>query len=124
MGGKSKQLHVNKMGKVDAASEGKNAWDEAVQNLVPLILDLSVIKWRKQKLKFVKKLRATLDNEFNYVEQPLSMLGFKTTITKFLKSERSCLKVRWQKRVTKCPSSVEFEDQWYKLIEHWNTDAQ
>lgn len=123
-GSKPNRVQVNEVGEVDVACEGKNAWDEAIRKLVPLILDVSVVEWSKQSQTAVKKLKEALDDEFDYVGQPLSMLGFKTAITRFLKSERSRLKAKWLKGVTKCPLNVEFEDQWERLIAYWETDAQ
>jgi len=77
---------------------------------VPLILDINVVDFTKQKPTIVKKLREALDNEFEYVPEPLNMLGLRTTITRFLKSKRSCLKAKWLKGMTKCPLNMEFED--------------
>lgn len=123
-GSKPNRVQVNEVGEVDVACEGKNAWDEAIRKLVPVILDVSVVEWSKQSQTAVKKLKEALDNEFDYVGQPLSMLGFRTAITRFLKSERSRLKAKWLKGVTKCPLNVEFEDQWERLVAYWETDAQ
>jgi hypothetical protein len=88
------------------------------------MLDLSEVKWSKQSTAAVRKLRATLDSEFEFVPQPLSMLGFRSAITRFLKSERFRLKSKWLKGMKKCPLKVEFEDQWDRLVEYWQTKSQ
>lgn len=72
----------------------------------------------------MRKLRAALDAEFEFVPRPLSQLGFKSAITRFLKSERFRLKSKWLQGVTKCPLNVEFEDQWDRLVEYWQTESQ
>lgn len=79
---------------MDSTCEGKNAWDEALRDLVPKCLDMSVVAWANHDPKTLKKLRAALDNEFEYVGNPLSMVGFRVAITRFLKAERCRLKNR------------------------------
>jgi hypothetical protein len=44
-GHKPNQLHVKPVGYVDHGSDTKNAWDDAIRSLVPLLLDMSVIEW-------------------------------------------------------------------------------
>ena len=122
-------------GEVDAACSGKNAWDQAVRTFIPKTMDLSVVEWLQQKPKAVKKLRALLDNEFQYVGRPLSMTGFRTCITRYMKSERSRLKAKWLKwretavdkkpeaEKAMCPITVK-TDQWERLLAYWKTVAQ
>ena len=74
---------------MDGRSEGKNAWDEAIRELVPKIMDMSVVEWSKHPPHRVKKLRDTLDSELEYVGNPLSMAGFRAAITRFMKLEGS-----------------------------------
>ena len=38
-------VHVQDGGFIDASSEGKNAWDTALQDLVPKIVDVNVVEW-------------------------------------------------------------------------------
>ena len=75
-GKKAARVEVRDNGDINAKSEGKNAWDKAVRNLVPKILDLSIVEWSKQKPAAVQKLRDALDNEFEYVGNPLSTIAF------------------------------------------------
>ena len=116
-------VFVSECGEVDAGCEGKNAWDEAVRDLVPKILDVSVVDWAQQKPQSVKRLRDALDNEFEYLGNPLSMVGFRTCIIRFLKSERSCLKARYLKGVD-TPLVHCDPEQWSRLIKYWQTDSQ
>jgi hypothetical protein len=44
-GHKPNTLRIKEGGDIDGGCSGKNAWDDAVKSLVPLILDLSVIEW-------------------------------------------------------------------------------
>ena len=71
----------------------------------------------------MKKLRDALDNEFEYLGNPLSMVGFRTCIIRFLKSERSRLKARYLKGVNTPPVHCNPE-QWSRLIKYWQTDSQ
>ena len=94
-GAKLNRVFVLPGGEADATCEGKNAWDEALRDLVPKRLDMSVVAWSKHEPHCLKKLTAALDNEFEYIGNPLSMVGFKLVVMKFLKSERFRLKNRY-----------------------------
>lgn len=124
MGGKAHQVYISKTGEVDPRCEGKNAWDEALRWLVPKILDMSVVEWMKQKPQAMKKLRDTMDREFEYLGHPFSMLGFRQSITRYLKSERSRLKSRWLKGQKACPVHIKDKKQWDRLMAYWQTPAQ
>ena len=76
-GQKAHILRVKAGGGIDGGCEGKNAFDEALRSLVPRILDVSILKWKMQNPTCVEKLRAALDSEFEYLDHPLSNLGFK-----------------------------------------------
>ena len=122
VGKKAARVEVLNNGDIDCFSEEKNVWDESVRNLVLKILDLSIVEWGKQKPVAVQKLRDALDSEFEYVWNPLSTIGFRTIITRFMKSEHHRLKSRWLKGNEACPIHVNGE-QWKLLIEYWQTDA-
>lgn len=120
-------MEVLEGGEVDASCEGKNAWDLSVRNFVPKILDMSIVDWSKHKPHTLLKLRELLDNEFEYVGGTLSMAGFRSAVTRYMKSERSRLKVRWlsskDQDNAKAPVHIDL-DQWKRLIAYWKTDAQ
>ena len=122
-GAKPNCVYVLPRGEVDGGSEGKNAWDEAIRELVPKIMDMSVVEWSKHPPHRVKKLRDALDSEFEYVGNPLSMAGFRAAITRFMKSERSRLKTRYLKDEKTVPTHIH-PDQWKRLKDYWKTDAQ
>ena len=75
----------------------------------------------------MKKLTSLLDNEFQSVGRPLSMTGFRTCITRYMKSEHSRLKAKWLKwreivvdkgsnaEKEMCPITVK-SDQWERLL--------
>ena len=63
-GRKSNRVVILPGGEVDASCEGKNAWDEALCDLVPKCLDMSVVNWKSHQPHTLKKLRASLDSEF------------------------------------------------------------
>ena len=46
-GVKPNRVFVLPGGEVDATCEGKNAWDEALRDLIPKCLDMSVVAWSK-----------------------------------------------------------------------------
>ena len=106
---KAARVKVLKNGEIDGSSKEKHAWDKSIWNLVPKILDLSVVEWPKQKPVTMQKLRDALDTEFEYIGNPLSTIAFWTLITWWLK--HSWLKARWLKGVVGCPIRVNV-DQW------------
>ena len=55
-GAKPNRVYVLPGGEVDGGSEGKNAWDESIRELVPKIMDMSVVEWSKHPPHRVKKL--------------------------------------------------------------------
>lgn len=84
-----KNLHKIKIkpgGDIDVACEGKNAWDEVVRTIIPRILDISVVEWERHDLKSLVKLKVFLDKTFEYVDNELSMVGFKNVVKRSLKT--------------------------------------
>jgi hypothetical protein len=122
-GRKPRQIMVGPGGEVDGACPGKNAWDDAIRGLVPRILDISVVDWEGQKPEAVQKLRDKLDAEFEYVGNPLSMQGFRNSVKRYLKSERSRLKMRYRSGDTTNPVHVQ-PAQWERLQHYWGTEKQ
>lgn len=122
-GRKPNRVYVLEGGEVDATCEGKNAWDEALRDLVPKCLDMSVVDWKKHQPHTLKKLRDSLDTEFEYLGGQLSMVGFRTAVTRFMKSERCRLKLRYLKGMDSPPEHIEILE-WERLKQYWNTDAQ
>jgi hypothetical protein len=123
VGKKPNYVFVGEGGEVDAGCRGKNAWDEAIRDYTPRMLDMSCTTWSKQDPFAVRKLREALDTEFEYRGQPLSMVGFRTAIIKFMKSERSRLKVKWLAGLVTCPDHIN-GTQWGRLKDYWDTPAQ
>jgi len=64
-----------------------------------------------------------LDNEFEYVGNPLSMVGFRVAVTRFLKAERCRLKNRYLKGIDTPPLHIN-KLSWDRLKAYWNTDRQ
>jgi hypothetical protein len=122
-GRKPRQITVGQGGEVDGAFPRKNAWDDAISGLVPRILDISVVDWEGQKPKAMQKLRDKLDVEFEYVENPLSMQGFRNSVKRYLKSERSRLKMRYCSGDTANPVHVQ-PAQWERLQHYWGIEKQ
>jgi hypothetical protein len=116
-GRKPRQIIVKLGSEVDGACPGKNAWDDTVRALVPQILDFSIVDWKGQKPESVQKLRDRLDAEFEYVGNPLSMQGFKNGVKRFLKYERSRLKMRYRAGDTSNPVHVQ-PAQWEHMKEY------
>jgi hypothetical protein len=114
VGRKPRQIQVQPGEEIDGACPGKNGWDDAIRGLVPRILDISIVDWEAQKTEAVQKLRDRLDSEFEYLENPLSMQGFRNTVKRYLKSERSRLKMRYRSGDTANPVHVQ-PAQWERL---------
>jgi hypothetical protein len=123
-GKKPHSVSVTAAGEIDAGCLGKNAWDSLVRMYVPRILDMSVIDWDKQKPEAVQKLRQIMNHNFEYLENDLSVLGFRNAIKRYLKTERSRLKTHL---TTEGPDVVPihvFPEQWERLITYWGTEKQ
>ena len=121
--GKPSFVVVQEGDEIDANCDGKNAWDEAIRNFVPKILDMSIVEWEKHPPNTRRKVREALDDEFEYIGHSLSMSGFRTAVTRYMKSERSRLKTRWLSGKEKAPLHIN-EDQYECLKSYWRTDAQ
>ena len=104
--GKPSFVVVQEGGEIDANCDGRNVWDEAIRNFVPKILDMSIVDWRKHLPNTLTKLREALDDEFEYVGHSLNMFGFRTAVTRYMKSERSRLKTRWLSGKEKAPLHI------------------
>jgi hypothetical protein len=122
-GRKPRQITMQSGGEIDGACLGKTTWDDAVRGLVPRILDLSVVEWEGQKPEAVQKLRDKLDAEFEYIGNPLSMQGFRNAVKRYLKSERSRLKMRF--RLGDTTNLVHIQPaQWERLKQYWGIEKQ
>jgi hypothetical protein len=88
---------------------------------VPRMLDMSIVDWDSHKPESLKKLQDALDSEFEYLGNPLSMVGFRNAIERFLKTERSMLKARYMVGQTECPVNVQ-PHQWECLKQYWAMD--
>ena len=116
-GQKPHTLRVKACGGIDGGCEGKNAFDEAHRSLVPRILDVSILKWKMQNPSSIEKLRSATDNEFEYLENNLSNMGFKNAVKRQLKTERSKMKGWFMSRKKQSPIFIE-PDQWARLCEY------
>jgi hypothetical protein len=70
---------------VDGGCDGKNVWDEVVRTLIPHVLDVNVIEWECHKPTSLKKLRAALDKQFEYVNNEFFVVGFRNMVKRWLK---------------------------------------
>jgi hypothetical protein len=123
-GKKPHRISVTPAGEIDAACAGKNYWDSLVRTYVPRILDMSVIDWEKQRPQAVQKLRQTLDHNFEYLGNELSVMGFRNAVKRYLKTERSRLKGHLAEFGPKViPSHID-PDQWERLLQYWGTEKQ
>lgn len=123
-GRKPNRVFVLPGGEVDVTCEGKNAWDEALRELVPKCLDMSVVSWSKHEEHTLQRLRAALDNEFEYIGNPLSIHGFRISVMKYLKAERARLKLWWLKDKGTAPPLHISDAEWANLKAYWSTDSQ
>jgi hypothetical protein len=114
VGHKPNQLHIKPGGYIDQGSTAKIAWDDAIRSLVPKLLDMSVIEWEGRRSESLQKLREALDQEFEYLDCPLSMGGFKDAVKRFMKTERSRMKAKYLAGDTQCPLHIQ-PAQWINL---------
>ncbi len=70
-------------------------------------MDVSVIKCKCHKPSSLKKLKKTLDREFEYVDNEFSLVGFKNVMKRWLKIERSKLKIRFMVGKKDCYVNIE-----------------
>jgi len=70
-------------------------------------MDVSVIKCKCHKPSSLKKLKKTLDREFEYVDNEFSLVGFKNVMKRWLKIERSKLKIRFMVGKKDCHVNIE-----------------
>jgi hypothetical protein len=91
------KVEVTKHGKIDGSCDGKNDWDNAMRGLAPRIINMVVVKVGEQNHVDMAELRNQLDNLFEYIHHELSARGFRDCVKRFMKSERSRLKKRYQK---------------------------
>jgi hypothetical protein len=75
---------------------------------------MSVIECEGQRPESLQKLREALDQEFEYLDCPLSMRGFKDAMKRFMKIERSRLKAKYLAGNTQCPLYIQ-PAQWVNL---------
>jgi hypothetical protein len=70
-------------------------------------MDVNVIKCKCHKPSSLKKLKKTLDREFEYVDNEFSLVGFKNVMKRWLKIERSKLKIRFMAGKKDCHVNIE-----------------
>jgi len=63
--------------------DGNNVWDETIRKLIPHILDINVVEWEGHNIESLEKLKATLDREFEYSDNELSMIGFNNVMKRW-----------------------------------------
>ncbi len=86
VGQKLHKIWVRLGGDINGRCDGKNAWDETIRTLIPQILDINVMEWEGHKLESLDKLKAGLDKEFEYMDNELSLVGFRNVVKRWLKT--------------------------------------
>jgi hypothetical protein len=81
------------------------------------------VQWEGQKAEAVQKLRDRLDSEFEYLGNTLSMQGFRNSVKRYLKLERSRLKARCRAGDTKNPVHIQLA-QWKRLKTYWSIEKE
>ena len=104
-------VQVQEGGFINASNKGKNAWDMTLRDLVPKIVDVSVVEWSQHTSQTLQRLQDAFDKEFEY----LSLAGFCLAVTKFLKFERCQLKARYLSGNVEALVHVK-DDQWERLV--------
>jgi hypothetical protein len=80
-------------------------------------MDVNVIKCKYHKPSPLKKLGKTLDKEFEYVDNELSLVGFKNVMKRWLKIKRSELKTKFMVGKRDCHVNIELVH-WERLKEY------
>jgi hypothetical protein len=78
-----------------------------VKKLIPWILDISVMEWEGHSHESLETLKAGLDKEFEFVDNDLSMVGFRNVVKRWLKTKRSKLKARYMVGKKDYPINIE-----------------
>jgi hypothetical protein len=60
---------------INGGCDRNNFWDEVVKTLIMQILDINVVEWEGHKPESLKKLKASLNLEFEYVHNELFLIG-------------------------------------------------
>ncbi len=89
-----------------------------VRTLIPWILDVSVIDWEHHESASLEKLKATLDKQFEDVDNELFMVGFRNVVKRWLKIKKNKLKTRFMVGKKDCPINIE-PIYWERLKEYW-----
>jgi hypothetical protein len=63
-----------------------------VKTLIPKILDISGLQWEGHEPSSLDKLKATLDREFEYVDNELFIIKFTNVVKRWLKMK--CCKLK------------------------------
>lgn len=84
-------------------------------------LDVSIIKVQDQNMEDFARLREEVESEFEFIGHPLSDEGFKKTVSRCMKMERSRLHRLYMTRPDReCPPK-EQPDVWDKLKAYWSS---
>jgi hypothetical protein len=85
VGKKPHHIQIKVGGDINGRSDGKNAWNEVVRTLIPWILNVNVIDWEHHEPTSLEKLRATINRQFEYVDNELYVVGFRNVVKRWLK---------------------------------------
>jgi len=118
-GKKPHNIKIKMRSDVDRWCVEKNAWDEVVKTLIPKILDINVLQWEGHEPSSLDKFKVTLDKEFEYVDNELSIVKFKNVVKIWLKTERCKLKAIHLGGKIECPVNIE-PTHWEKLKVYWS----
>ncbi len=69
------KIKIRLKGDIDGGCDRNNVWDEVVKTTIPQILDIDVVEQEVHKPESLKKLKASLNIEFEYVDNELSLIG-------------------------------------------------
>ncbi len=101
-------VEVSVRGRIDGACKGKTTRDDTIKSITPHVVDVSIVHVRDQNLADMVDLCQRMDEQFEYLNNPLSIKGFKDSVCHFLKGERSRLKHLYMKKGQRtCPMGME-----------------
>ncbi len=90
-----------------------------MRTLIPRILDISFLQLEGHEPSSLDKLKATLNREFEYVDNELFIVELENVVKRWLKTEHCKLKILYLRGKNKCLVNIE-PTHWEKLKVYWS----
>ncbi len=86
---KPQVVEASVRGRIDGAYKGKIAWDldNKIRSITPRVIDVSIVHVRDQQPTDMVDLHQRMDEQFEYLNNPLSIKRFENNVRCFLKGK-------------------------------------